>query len=301
MKTMTQFLKFFIVVFISNTTYIPLSLAGQATQITTGPLDELKWQKTPFGPLASSVSGDFSSTGHTTYIKFPAGMVTPIHTHTHDYVGIVLSGTTMHWEPGKPETQVRLPVGSHWTVPAGVTHVSECLHGEECIMAISQTEAFDFIPVKNSELTDSSIVAIYNQVNGFDIEIGKLAHEKGHSPQVRELGKMVMNDHQAVKQSTVDVAIAQGVRPVLPIERAKAITEHKITYDQLSELSGEKFDKAYLLHEIDFHTNAINAVETTLIPGTKNPKLKNLMEEILPGFKHHLAETKRIAVKLGYL
>ena len=107
---------------------------------------ELTWVKAPFGPDVSMVNGDFSKGGHVTYVKFPAGMATPLHTHTHDYVGIVVTGVSMHWEPGKPETKKKLSAGAHWFMPGNVKHVSECLAGSECIMAIYQQDAMDFLP-----------------------------------------------------------------------------------------------------------------------------------------------------------
>ena len=123
----------------------PNAVKAKATHTST--LD-LKWAKTPFGPDASPVYGDFSKGEHISYIKFAAGMKTPVHTHSSDYVGIVISGNTRHWIPGKPKTKKLLPVGSHWSIPANKKHISECLPGVECIMAIIQKGKFDFIPKK---------------------------------------------------------------------------------------------------------------------------------------------------------
>lgn len=107
---------------------------------------EIGWGETPFGPLATPVVGDFSAGAHVTMVKFPAGMKTPVHVHSHDYTGIVVTGTSRHYVPGKPETQKALAAGSHWFIPANLPHISECLPGEECVMALYQTENFDFIP-----------------------------------------------------------------------------------------------------------------------------------------------------------
>ncbi len=108
---------------------------------------ELQWVESGFGPQVSPVDGSFSNARHITYVKFTAGMATPLHTHTHDYVGIVLTGVTRHWEPGKPESKKQLSAGAHWFMPANVQHVSECLPGSECIMALYQQDAMDFLPV----------------------------------------------------------------------------------------------------------------------------------------------------------
>lgn len=121
------------------------ALAGDASKRTA--VEELKWSKTPFGPMASPVYGDFAKEGHVTYVKFPSGMKTPLHIHSHDYVGVVLSGTTRHYTPGKPKTETLLRAGSHWFMPGNQPHISECLDGEECIMALYQSANFDFKPV----------------------------------------------------------------------------------------------------------------------------------------------------------
>ena len=119
--------------------------SGQVPSNT--PTLNLRWVETPIGPMASPVSGDFTTGAHITYLKFPAGMKTPPHTHSADYVGIVISGNTRHTVKGVPETERTLPPGSHWFMPANVEHVSECIQGTECVMALIQGEKFDFLEV----------------------------------------------------------------------------------------------------------------------------------------------------------
>lgn len=261
---------------------------------------ELAWTRTPFGPDVTPVSGDFANGRHITLVKFPAGMITPVHTHSADYVGVVISGVTMHWLPGEPQTQKRLPVGSHWSIPGGREHVSECLPGADCVMAIYQAEAFNFQPISGRKLDDAAIAAIYDQVNGFDIETAQLGVSQGKSDQVRKLARMVAKDHTEVRRLAAELARAQGVRLALPIERVAAEQQHKEQLATLRALSGEAFDRAYLLHEIEFHQNAINAVEEILLPALQNTELAKLYRQVLPGFQHHLQQTKQAAAALGY-
>lgn len=120
--------------------------ASNGSQSARTAVNELAWVDSGFGPEVSPVSGDFSSTEHVTFVKFKAGMVTPLHTHSADYVGVMMSGVSKHWEPGKPETQKTLSAGSHWSIPKDVPHVSECLDGIDCLMAIYQKQPMDFLP-----------------------------------------------------------------------------------------------------------------------------------------------------------
>ena len=122
------------------------TIAFAGDKATRTPAGKITWGQTPFGPLASPVAGDFSAGQHITFIKFPAGMQTPVHTHSHSYVGIVVSGVTRHFEPGRPETEVDLPTGSHWSIPGGLPHISACLPGADCVMAIYQDKQLDFHP-----------------------------------------------------------------------------------------------------------------------------------------------------------
>lgn len=119
------------------------ALAEPADTSTRTPVDQIEWLDTGFGPSAAPVSGDFTAGAHITFIRFAAGMKTPVHTHEHDYSGIVLTGTTRHYSPGKPETETLLPPGSHWFIPGLLPHISECLPGAECVMAVVQDAAFD--------------------------------------------------------------------------------------------------------------------------------------------------------------
>ncbi len=112
------------------------------------PAADVKWLDTGFGPQAAPVVGDFTKGKHLSFIRFKAGFKTPLHTHSHDYVGIVVVGQARHYEPGKPETETVLGPGSYWSVKANVPHISECLDGQDCIFALSQDDSFDIKPVQ---------------------------------------------------------------------------------------------------------------------------------------------------------
>lgn len=121
---------------------------ADGAQTTRTPVGELAWKTLPNGRKVSPVSGDMTTGAHITFIRFAPGMKAAPHTHSHDYVGIVVNGTARHYEPGKPETETVLPTGSHWAIPGNVVHISECLPGSECIFAIYQQAAFDLKPAK---------------------------------------------------------------------------------------------------------------------------------------------------------
>lgn len=148
-------------------------------------------------------------------------------------------------------------------------------------------------------LNDAAIMAIYDQVNSFDIETALLGQLMGYSPKVRALGKMLSGDHTGVRQAALALATKTGVTPDLPASRSEAAMAHYEVIKMLREKSGSEFDAAYLKHEIKFHEVAISAVEKLLIPSASHSEFKDHFQAVLPHFKRHLSETKRIAKELG--
>ena len=148
--------------------------------------------------------------------------------------------------------------------------------------------------VQADKMTDGEVIAIYNQVNTFDIETAGLALKCSKSEEVLSLATMVQNDHTGVRQMAADLAKELGVPKSLPAGRENATASHANTLKMLNQKCHDGFDRAYLKYEIDFHTAAIDAVVHVLIPAANDEKLKSLMKKILPGFEHHLAETKRV-------
>jgi hypothetical protein len=92
---------------------------------------------------AAPAYGDLAHGAHGTFIKMPAGFVSPIHVHTEDYWGVVISGVAANGVPGKAD--VPLPVGSYWFQKGGERHVTKCLSPNECIFFINQRGKFDYV------------------------------------------------------------------------------------------------------------------------------------------------------------
>lgn len=147
-------------------------------------------------------------------------------------------------------------------------------------------------------LDDRTILAIYDQVNGFDIETASLGAEMSPSQDVRGLAVMVLRDHSAVRQMSRDLAQRLGIVYRVP-EGNSAATSHGEALARLRAAEGDAFDRAYLAHEIEFHRNAIKAVKETLLPAASNPDLRKLIGDVLPGFEQHLSHTLEVAARHG--
>ena len=149
-----------------------------------------------------------------------------------------------------------------------------------------------------NKLDDATILAIFDQANTVDILNGRLGAKYGHSEAVRQLGQMVATEHVEVQQMGRDLAKKLNILPTPPAQDA-SVADHAKTIALLQSKTGPEFDKVYLQHELTFHQSVITAIKETLLPAAQHSELKQLMENLLPGFEHHLAETRAVAKKIG--
>jgi quercetin dioxygenase-like cupin family protein len=94
----------------------------------------------PPGVTQAMLWGDSTKGAYGSISKFPAGWSAPLHTHPSDHKVVVISGTWIHGEPGKPD--VKLPAGSYLVQPAGQKHTSACDAGSECLIFIESNGKF---------------------------------------------------------------------------------------------------------------------------------------------------------------
>ena len=65
-------------------------------------------------------------------------------------------------------------------------------------------------------------------------------------------------------------------------------------YEWLWKKSAKDFDKAYIDNEVSYHKAVIGAVEDLLIPETENAELKELLQNVVPALKTHLAHAEMV-------
>ena len=137
------FLKAATVAALSGAAFMPLTASDHTAGTSRTLAADVVWHDVAPGRSIGTIKGDFKKDAHLKFIKFQAGIKTPPHRHSYNYVGIILSGRMRHFEPGKPETETILSAGSFYEIGAEVAHISECLAGSECLFVTQFDGAFD--------------------------------------------------------------------------------------------------------------------------------------------------------------
>ena len=115
-----------------------------------------------------------------------------------------------------------------------------------------------------------------------EVELGKIAAEKGSHQRVKEFGKRMQADHGKANEQLKKIASSKGVD--LPTQPSG---EHKSTMDKLTKLSGAEFDREYMEAMVDDHKEDIEKFQTQADKG-KDPDLKKFASDTLPVLKKHL-------------
>jgi len=151
----------------------------------------------------------------------------------------------------------------------------------------------------SAQVTDPQIAKIVVTANQVDIDAGKLAAAKATHADVKKFAQTMVTDHTGVNKQAVALVTKLKVTPA-DNDTAKSLYDGGVAnVANLKTLKGKEFDKAYIDHEVAYHTAVIEAVDKTLIPGAQNEELKALLVKVRPAFVAHLEHAKMIQASLS--
>ncbi len=119
-----------------------------------------------------------------------------------------------------------------------------------------------------------------------DISLGKLAQQKGTSSHVKELGKMMVDDH--TKSFGELKALSQSKSISIPMSLMEDSQE---AYDDLNEKTGNDFGKAYSERVVKHHEHAIGLFEEASTD-SEDQDVRTWATNKLPGLRTHLAKAE---------
>jgi len=152
-----------------------------------------------------------------------------------------------------------------------------------------------------------------------EVELGRMASEKAVSPEIKEFGKMMVQDHTAAGAELKQIAAKYSVDMT---GENQSSDKHKDLIERLSKLRGTQFDKEYVKAMVDDHQDAVDSLQgrvdstaslkekitdrdkadSQVVPDkTDNAVAASVNEwaaKTLPVVRHHLDEAKLINDKL---
>ena len=139
----------------------------------------------------------------------------------------------------------------------------------------------------------AAVLGKLHHSNQMEIEMGKLAQEKGQSKDVKSFGKTLVTDHTAAdkkvaalaKQEKIDLTAAMP--PMKPDKMAP-----------LKTAVGAEFDKAFASAMLEDHTKDVDEAKAAR-DATTDVKLKSLLDATIPVLEKHRETAQKLVAMLA--
>lgn len=125
-----------------------------------------------------------------------------------------------------------------------------------------------------------------------EVEMGRLAAEKGASDEVRQFGQRMVDDHSKANQELMQIASSKGMTLPTALD-----PKHQADMQKISALSGEAFDKAYVKMMVKDHKKDVGEFQKESMRGA-DPEIKAFATSTLPTLQEHLQMIQRIDDKM---
>jgi putative membrane protein len=175
------------------------------------------------------------------------------------------------------KTYVMLAIGLAGALAAGTA------------MAQNNSPAKNSPAVKTADKASQKFIKAAIEGDIAEIDVGKLAQEKGQSDAVKQYGGMLVKDHGAHKAKAEEVATQLGVTPP-----TGSTFGEKATYAKLKMLSGDSFDRSFAKSMVKDHQDDIKEYKKE---ATKNDAAGQLAKETLPTLQKHLQAAQRLTAE----
>jgi putative membrane protein len=139
----------------------------------------------------------------------------------------------------------------------------------------------------------ATVLGKLHHSNQMEIDMGKLAQEKGMSKEVKSYGKTLVTDHTAADKKVTALAKQEKIE--------LTATMPPMAGDKMAQLktaTGAEFDKAFARDMLEDHTKDVDEAKAAR-DKTTDPKLKSLLTSTIPVLEKHREIAQKLVDTLG--
>lgn len=126
-----------------------------------------------------------------------------------------------------------------------------------------------------------------------EVEMGRLAAQKGASEDVRQFGQRMVDDHTKANEELMRIVSTKGMTPPMTLD-----AKHQAAMQKMAGLSGEKFDREYAKMMVSDHKKTVSEFQKEAGRGA-DPDLKAFAAAQLPALQEHLRMAQRLNDKVS--
>jgi putative membrane protein len=115
-----------------------------------------------------------------------------------------------------------------------------------------------------------------------EVELGRLAAERGSSDAVKQFGQKMVDDHSRANSELVQLSSGKGITLPTALD-----AKHQAVMTRMGALSGAEFDRAYATEMVKDHNKTVALFQRQASRGTDSD-LKAFAQRTLPTLQEHL-------------
>ena len=122
-----------------------------------------------------------------------------------------------------------------------------------------------------------------------EVELGKMAVDRAASPDVKQFGQRMVDDHGKANRELMALVEQKGIAAPTTLD-----SKHQKDADRLARLQGAAFDRAYMQHMVKDHEADVKLFRTEAQKG-KDPDFKRFAANTLSTLEEHLNMARTLA------
>ncbi|HTL13030.1 MAG TPA: DUF4142 domain-containing protein [Bdellovibrionota bacterium] len=133
----------------------------------------------------------------------------------------------------------------------------------------------------------SEIASQIHATNQEEARAGKLAMERGGTPEIRRYGDLLMRDHKRADQSIQELARKEHLNLSMLTVDPETKTHHALLMQQLEQTTGIDFDRAFLTGMREGHDQAIRELTQAHDQLPMGSPVRGFIAKLIPILKQH--------------
>lgn len=121
-----------------------------------------------------------------------------------------------------------------------------------------------------------------------EVQLGQLAQQKASSPEIKQFGQRMVDDHSKANQELQSIAATENL--ALATQPGKS---EQAAQQRLQQANGAPFDRAYVEHMVQDHEKDVAAFRKEAQSG-QDPAVKAFAQKYLPILEQHLQMAKQL-------
>jgi putative membrane protein len=121
-----------------------------------------------------------------------------------------------------------------------------------------------------------------------EVELGRLAAERGSSDAVKQFGQRMVDDHSSANTELMQIVSGKGIQLPTTLD-----AKHRAAVDKMSRLSGAAFDRAYSKEMVKDHNKDVALFQRESARGA-DADIKGFAQKTLPTLQEHLSMARAL-------